>query len=307
MARLKPLNVAAIAIAAVMALVIFRGIATGAWIPWGAAIFIAITLGIVAASLVALLPGNGSDKQDKPASTPAISARADSPSIAPTAGLVRQDFRAVPVRIEPARTAIVFLQQMPPAHDPRHLSYFAGLPTVPHSFIWPTWTHDGATEPLHFVMQIDCAAVPASARHEAFPAQGVLYFFLDQRWGHSNGFRVLYAENAMDAMAPAPAPADLAAADGSETRAMPGTGPERWTTLIRACRKLLPRWPFDPLAIAIPPALDRERGAARSMKKTKILCFGGPNCGPWIPCYTKLRKREEALRLRVMPHPSRPA
>ncbi|MBR1152024.1 hypothetical protein [Bradyrhizobium sp. JYMT SZCCT0428] len=78
MARLKPLNVAAITIAAVMALVIFRGIATGAWIPWGAVILIAIALGIVAAVLVALLPGDGRDEQDKPASTPAIPARAAS-------------------------------------------------------------------------------------------------------------------------------------------------------------------------------------------------------------------------------------
>ncbi|MBR1209739.1 DUF1963 domain-containing protein [Bradyrhizobium sp. JYMT SZCCT0180] len=254
MASLKPLNVAAITIAAVMALVIFRGIATGAWIPWGAAIFIAITLGIVAATLVALLPGNGSDKQDKPASTPAISARAASPSIAPTAGVVRQDLRAASVRIEPARTAIVFLQQMPPSHDPRHLSYFGGLPTAPRSFTWPTWTHKGATEPLHFVMQIDCAAVPASARHEAFPSQGVLYFFLDLRWGHSNGFRVLYTENAMDAMAQAPAPANLAAVYGSEARHA-----WRWTEALddpdTRLPKLLLKWPFDPLAIAIPPAL----------------------------------------------------
>ena len=140
MARLKPLHVAAITIAAVMVLVIFRGIATGAWIPWGAAIFIAVALGITAAVLVALLPGDGSDEQDKPAGTPAIPARAASPSIAPTAGFVRQEFRAVPVRTEPARTAIVFLQQMPPGHDPRHLSYFGGLPTVPNSFTWPAWT-----------------------------------------------------------------------------------------------------------------------------------------------------------------------
>jgi uncharacterized protein YwqG len=147
----------------------------------------------------------------------------------------------------------VFLQQMPPAHDPRHLSYFGGRPTAPRSFIWPDWTHEGVTEPLHFVMQIDCAAVPSSARHADFPTQGVLYFFLDLRWGHSNGFRVLYADDAADGFVPASEPAGLAAAYGYEARFA-----WRWMEALDEAEaplpKLLPKWPFDPLAIAIPPA-----------------------------------------------------
>jgi hypothetical protein len=163
MARLKPLNVAAITLAAVMVLVVFRGIATGAWIPWGAAIFIGIALGIVAAVLVALLPDDGRAEPDKPASPRVIPGWEARQAIAPTAGFAERESRAAPVRTEPARTAIVFLQQMPPGHDPRHLSYFGSLPTAPNSFIWPTWTHDGATEPLHFIMQIVCAAAVIGA------------------------------------------------------------------------------------------------------------------------------------------------
>ena len=103
-------------------------------------------------------------------------------------------------------------------------------------------------------MQIDCAAVPASARHEAFPAHGVLYFFLDLRWGHSNGFRVLYAGDPTDAFVPASIPAGLSVAYGYEARFA-----WRWMEALDEAEaplpKLLPKWPFDPLAIAIPPAL----------------------------------------------------
>jgi uncharacterized protein YwqG len=255
MARLNLARVATITLGAVMVLVVFRGTGTepGAWI-WGALILVVIALGITAAVLAALLPGNGRAQPQKPAGPRVIPGWEARQSTAPVADSTRREAGPAPVRTEPARTAIVFLQQMPPAYDPRHLSYFGGLPTAPNSFIWPTWTHEGATEPLHFVMQIDCAAVPSSARHEAFPAHGVLYFFLDLRWGHSNGFRVLYAENATDAFVPAPAPAGLSVAYGSEARFA-----WRWTEALdqpeARLPKLLPKWPFDPLAIAIPPAL----------------------------------------------------
>ena len=144
MPSLKSAKIVAITIAAVMVVVVLRGIATGVWIPWGAAIFIGVTLGIVAAVMVASMPGDGRPEPDKPASPRVVPGWEPRPSIAATAGFAGQG-RATPVRIEPAQTAIVFLQQMPPAHDPRHLSYFGGLPTAPPSFIWPTWTHAGAT------------------------------------------------------------------------------------------------------------------------------------------------------------------
>nr|MBA2402125.1 hypothetical protein [Bradyrhizobium sp.] len=54
MARLKPAMIAAaLTIAAVMVLVLLRGIVMGAWVPWGAAIFFGVAFGIVAAGLVA--------------------------------------------------------------------------------------------------------------------------------------------------------------------------------------------------------------------------------------------------------------
>jgi hypothetical protein len=95
--------------------------------------------------------------------------------------------------------------------------------------------------------------VPASAV-PALPPHGVLYVFLDLRWGHSNGFRVAYVEDVTVPLAPAPMPADLAAAYGPEARHA-----WRWTAGLddpaSRCPRLLPKWPFDPLVVAIPSAL----------------------------------------------------
>lgn len=306
MARLKPAMIAAaITIAAVMVLVLFRGFVMGAWIPWGAAIFIAITLGIVAAVVVASMPGDGRKEADKPVSPRVIPGWEARQPIAATAGFAPRNTSTAPVWIEPARTAIVFLQQMPPAYDPRHLSYFGGLPTVPRSFIWPTWTHEGATEPLHFVMQIDCAAVPASARHEAFPERGVLYFFLDLRWGHSYGFRVLYADDAADAFGTARAPAGLTAAYGYEARFA-----WRWMEALDEAEAPLPNCCRNGRLIHWPLRFLRKQsrtGAARSIRNRNTPFFGGRNCGPWTASCSKPRKREEALHVSAKRRPRRPA
>ena len=253
MARLKPAIIAGgLAIAATLLLVLFRGILTGAWVPWDAAIVIAVALGIAAMAYVASMPGGGGKQAARPGGMPPGPARDSAPSIVPTVGSALQESPAAPILIETPQTAVVFLQHFPPAFDPGHLSYFGGLPTVPPGFIWPTWIHEGRTEPLHFVMQIDCAAVPASARHEAFPTHGVLYFFLDLRRLDQDGCRVLYAENT-DALAPASAPAGLAAVNGA--------GPHyawHWTEALpepeTRLSRLLPKWPFDPVGIKIPSA-----------------------------------------------------
>jgi hypothetical protein len=250
-----------------------RGVVTGVWLPANALVFVAVVTGVVAALLYAFLLGEGRAPAGRPAPPAAVAAREPPPSIAGGPDFGRQPPPArASVRGEPGRTAIVFRQQIPPRHDPGHLSYFGGLPSMPPSFTWPTWTHEGASEPLHFIMQIDCAAVPASARQEGFPAHGVLYFFLDLRWGHSNGYRVLYAGNVSEPLAPARAPADLAAAYGSEARHL-----WRWARALddpaARCPNLLPKWPFDPMSISIPapipvswwPEREADVGALRAV------------------------------------------
>jgi hypothetical protein len=91
-----------------------------------------------------------------------------------------------------ARQAIVFRQVFPPAHDPGVRSFFGGAPLAARGFAWP---RNARGEPLHFVMQVDCAAIPRAARLGALPDSGVLYFFLDLSW-NTHGARVVHADDA---------------------------------------------------------------------------------------------------------------
>ncbi|MGK8491331.1 DUF1963 domain-containing protein [Nocardia asiatica] len=79
-----------------------------------------------------------------------------------------------------------------------------GLPDLPIDAEWPVWyREDDSGQPLHFVAQIDCAALPAVATEIGFPAEGTLLFFhfddenfeefaLPGGAAYPDGFRVLY-------------------------------------------------------------------------------------------------------------------
>ena len=112
MASLKPGKVATITLGAVMVMVVFRGAGTEPEaLPWGAFIFIAITLGIIAAVVVAVLPGDGRKQADQSAGPRVIPGwEAPRQPIAPTAGFALRETSSAPVILEPARTAIVFLE-----------------------------------------------------------------------------------------------------------------------------------------------------------------------------------------------------
>ena len=152
-----------------------------------------------------------------------------------------------PAIVAASRQAIVFRQHFPPRHDPRAHSFFGGAPVAPRGFEWPR-PHIGAERgrPFSFLMQIDCAAVPAAARLGLLPDRGILYFFLDLTWGQPDAFRVLYVESGGD-WDLVQLPEDLDSAFGSQA-----TSVWKWTQSAEHCPRLLPRWTFDPIAIEIP-------------------------------------------------------
>jgi hypothetical protein len=145
------------------------------------------------------------------------------------------------------RQAIVFRQHFPPPHD-AGLSFFGGAPVAPPSFVWPVASgQQGREVPLHFVMQLDCAEIPAAARLGLLPDTGVLHVFLDLEWG-SDAARVIHTPADRSGWAPVAPPAGLGPAYGTEARYH-----WKWTELTEApCPRLLPKWPFTPVAIAIP-------------------------------------------------------
>ena len=180
---------------------------------------------------------------EEPVSEPDVSAPAPAP---------------FPARISPlalaARQAIVFRQHFPPHLGAKSRSFFGGAPNVPGTMEWPRGSASG--KPLHFILQIDLAAVPAEARLGLLPDTGVLAVFQDLVWGAGDAFRVVwqdgYVGTPWQELDP---PRDLTAAYGDEAAyAWP------WALTPEHGIPLLPRWPFEPVHIALPeePAPDEE-------------------------------------------------
>ena len=189
----------------------------------------------------------------QPVATPAqpVAARATTPP--PPLAAAPPATAQIDADVERAsRQAIVFRQHFPPRRGESERSFFGGAPIAPTGFTWPR-PKDGNGRPFSFLMQIDCAAVPASGRRGLLPDRGVLYFFLDLVWGQTDAFRVVYAD-AQDAerwtvVLP---PGDLGPAFGEE-----GAWLWKWPQSLEDCPKLLPKWTFDPVVIDI-PARPRE-------------------------------------------------
>jgi hypothetical protein len=159
----------------------------------------------------------------------------------------------------PVTQAIVFRQFFPPPHDRMALSFFGGIPIAPPSFAWPCMQDEsGAPRPLHFVMQIDCAEVPADARLGALPERGVIYVFLDLDDWPGHGCRVLHADEPGAAWSAVAPPAGLPPLYGKGARHV-----WRWTEVLEdsaaRCPNTLPKWPFRPIAIPVPaPVVDQS-------------------------------------------------
>lgn len=177
-----------------------------------------------------------------------------SPLLSPTA--FHEPGADEPSRYEPVRQAIVFRQYYPPRHDPAVLSFFGGVPIAPRGLAWPSHAADGQVHALHFILQVDLAEIPESARLGVLPGSGVLYLFLDLDWGRSNAFRFLYADNPSGDWVPAHVPDNLTAAYGNQAH-YAWQWPRGFDDGPARCPRLLPKWPFAPVAIEIPDeALD---------------------------------------------------
>ena len=145
------------------------------------------------------------------------------------------------------RQAIVFRRHFPPLRGASTRSFFGGAPIAPRGFTWPRPAGSGQ-QPFDFLMQIDCAAVPAAGRLGMLPDRGVLYFFHDLSWGQADAFRVLYADapdgDSWQVVSP---PADKGPAFGDHA-----TQTWKWTQSPGDCPTLLPKWTFDPVLVSVP-------------------------------------------------------
>ncbi|MBJ7441711.1 MAG: DUF1963 domain-containing protein [Sphingopyxis sp.] len=107
--------------------------------------------------------------------------------------------------------AVLLHRTYPPTDALPTNSRFGGLPALPSVAEWPRMA-DGT--PLHFLAQIDCAAMPFRS---ALPDRGILFFFgrdseeqiWDERYAGDKPWRVVYAPHASGGDPLHPAPVDL--------------------------------------------------------------------------------------------------
>jgi hypothetical protein len=147
------------------------------------------------------------------------------------------------------RQAIVLRRNFPPHLAPSSRSFYGGVPQVPGPFAWPHDPESGKS--LHFILQLDLAAVPDSARLGLLPPSGALLFFLDLQWGNGQTGAVMWVDGGdFSSWQEVDPPADLALAYGDE-----GAYAWPWALAAEHGVPLLPRWPFEPVAVVLPEAV----------------------------------------------------
>ena len=147
-----------------------------------------------------------------------------------------------------AHQAIVFRQLMPPQDFANCRSFFGGLPLCTEIFEWPKATLvDGTTRPLHFLMQIDCAAIPEKSGLGLMPSTGVLYIFMDFEWGGDFAHCVIHKESIGKSWRQL-SPPELGPLFGDSNASYIWP----WAETSDINRRILPKWPFEPVAINVP-------------------------------------------------------
>lgn len=120
------------------------------------------------------------------------------------------------------KQAIAMVREYPLKSTLHSLSFLGGTPHLPVAQAWP---RKSTGEPLHFIAQIDCSALPKTEPDSpSLPDEGALFFFADMsdgsgwyddEYSHDNtpeNWRVLYSSTLTKA--PVSAPSDLSIIGG---------------------------------------------------------------------------------------------
>lgn len=139
--------------------------------------------------------------------------------------------------------AIVFRQHFPPLAGAGSRSFHGGMPQVGRAFHWP---RNAEGQPLHFLLQVDCAQVPFEVSRGILPAQGIVLFFMELDGRMPPAFHVAYDPPSTGPLQELAPPEDLAPAYGA------GGGQYwPWALSDEQGTPILPQWPFDPVAAPV--------------------------------------------------------
>lgn len=154
---------------------------------------------------------------------------------------------------------IVFREICPPAAAANTLSFYGGAPVGPATLVWPRVRNKPDEAPLSFLMQWDCQELASQDGTGLLPKHGALYLFLDLTWGDPFGFQFLHAPGPTEGWQALPIPPGLPPIFGSNgAYQVPYCSP-RIAQENQDVPRLLPKWPFTPVAFSYPaPAPDGE-------------------------------------------------
>lgn len=139
------------------------------------------------------------------------------------------------------------------------LSHFGGKPIGPKSLKWPCTGGKERNQPLHFVMQWDCAQLSGKDATGLLPKDGVLYCFLDLEWGNPDGSYFTHQAGPTDDWQEIEPPTDIGPIFGEEgVWIVPGCLP-KIDNAADYVPRTLPRFAFEPVAFDYPLEEDGQK------------------------------------------------
>ena len=152
--------------------------------------------------------------------------------------------------IEAARGQFIAFRGAFPPHTAGGLSFYGGLPMGPADMAWP---HGGEGDnPLSFVIQWDCTALAPIDPTGLLPKDGVLYLFSNLGWGDNLVFRFIHMPGGTQGWARLPPPDNLPKLHQEREARLWGEDLPALYGLDQYPQRLLPHWPFDPVAVKYP-------------------------------------------------------
>jgi len=159
--------------------------------------------------------------------------------------------------VERARARPIVFREIYPPPAAAGLSFYGGVPVGPVNLAWPRKGPGDA--PLSFLMQWDCTELTSQDPTGLLPKNGVLYLFAALDW---SAFQFIHVPGPVADWQSLPVPSELPPLHGTDGSHLvpycaPLIAPEH-----QDVPRLLPKWPFTPIAFSY-PALPDDAGAAR--------------------------------------------
>ncbi|MEM1050748.1 MAG: DUF1963 domain-containing protein [Pseudomonadota bacterium] len=163
------------------------------------------------------------------------------------------------------RQPIVFRQFLPQSPVKDGLSFYGGQPIAPDDFQWPRERGAQGGAPLQFIMQWDCSQLTEQDPTGLLPQDGVLYCFVNCDRGSDepflSGHSFLHLRGPVSSWKPIAIPDDAGPALGKSGGSQISGCTDQIDNAHRSFPRILPRFPFAPIAFDYPSSGDQAHMA----------------------------------------------